>query len=292
MKHRFDYGEAFQRTLGWITPEEQARLRRARVAIAGMGGVGGAHLLTLSRLGIGAFSLSDFDVFELHNMNRQAGARMDTLGRSKLEVMAEAALNINPELELRRFPEGVDATNAEAFLEGADVYVDGLDFFAFEARRTLFNTCREMGIPAVTAAPLGMGSAVLTFLPGGMAFDDYFQFREGLSTNELSLRFMMGLAPAMLQMGYLADPGRVDLAAQKGPSTPMACDLCAGMAGTEVLKLILGRGRVVAAPRGLHFDAYRGRLAHTWRPGGNRNPLQRLLLAVARRRLAAVARSG
>ncbi|MFP4682616.1 MAG: ThiF family adenylyltransferase [Ectothiorhodospira sp.] len=291
MNHRFDYGEAFQRTLGWITPEEQARLRRARVAIAGMGGVGGAHLLTLTRLGIGAFSLSDFDVFELHNMNRQAGARMDTLGRSKLEVMAETALNINPELELRRFPEGVDATNVHAFLDGVDVYVDGLDFFAFEARRTLFNTCRERGIPAVTAAPLGMGSAVLTFIPDGMAFDDYFQFREGLSTNELSLRFMMGLAPAMLQMGYLADPGRVDLAAQKGPSTPMACDLCAGMAGTEVLKLILGRGRVVAAPRGLHFDAYRGRLAHTWRPGGNRNPLQRLLLAIARRRLAATGRS-
>ncbi|MBK1691601.1 ThiF family adenylyltransferase [Ectothiorhodospira mobilis] len=292
MNQRFDYGEAFQRTLGWITPEEQARLRRARVAIAGMGGVGGAHLLTLTRLGIGAFCLSDFDVFELHNMNRQAGARMDTLGRPKLEVMAEAGLNINPELELRRYPEGVDATNVDAFLDGVDVYVDGLDFFAFEARRTLFNACRERGIPAVTAAPLGMGSAVLTFIPDGMAFDDYFQFREGLSTDELSLRFMMGLAPAMLQMGYLADPAQVDLAAQKGPSTPMACELCAGMAGTEVLKLILGRGRVVAAPRGLHFDAYRGRLAHTWRPGGNRNPLQRLLLAVARRRLAAAARSG
>jgi len=197
------------------------------------------------------------------------------------------ALDINPELKIRRFPEGVAAANLEDFLAGADIYLDGLDFFAFEIRRQVFAACEDNGIPAVTAAPLGMGAALLNFLPGGMRFDDYFQFRAGLSIQELSLRFMMGLAPAMLQMGYLADPSRVDLEGQRGPSTPMACDLCAGVAGTEVLKLLLGRGRVRGAPHGLHFDAYRGRLAHTWRPGGNANPLQKLLLNVARRRLAA-----
>ena len=61
--------------------------------------------------------------------------------------------------------------------------------------------------------------------------------------------------------------------------------LCSAIAATQVLKLVLGRGKVVAAPWGLHFDAYRNRLKHTWRPAGNNNPLQRLLLAVARRRL-------
>jgi hypothetical protein len=50
------------------------------------------------------------------------------------------------------------------------------------------------------------------------------------------------------------------------------------------LKILLGRGKVPAAPHGLHFDAYRNKLVRTWRPGGNNNPLQRLLLSVARRR--------
>jgi hypothetical protein len=50
------------------------------------------------------------------------------------------------------------------------------------------------------------------------------------------------------------------------------------------LKILLGRGVVLAAPRGLHFDAYRNKLVRTWRPGGNSNLLQRLLLSVARRR--------
>lgn len=282
----FNYDTAFRRTVGWVRQSELSLLRRARVAIAGMGGVGGAHLLTLARLGVGAFHISDFDRFELHNMNRQAGACMSRLGQPKVAVLAEMARDINPELDLALFPEGVGRGNLTEFLEGVDVYVDGLDFFAFEARRQVFAEVARRGIPAVTVAPLGMGGALLNFHPQGMSFDAYFDLRDGLSDEDLALRFMMGLAPAMLHMGYLADASAVDLGAQRGPSTPMACDLCAGIMGTEVLKILLGRGRVVWAPRGMHFDAYRQRLAHTWRPGGNRNPLQRLLMAVARRRLS------
>jgi hypothetical protein len=68
----------------------------------------------------------------------------------------------------------------------------------------------------------------------------------------------------------------------------MACMLCAGVAGTQALKILLGRPGVPVAPRGWHFDAYRGRLAHTWLAGGNRNPLQQLKLAIGRRQLASM----
>ena len=80
----FSYREAFDRNIGWITEQEQDLLARKRVAIAGLGGVGGAHLLTLTRLGIGRFNLADFDHFELHNFNRQVGANVQSIGRSKL----------------------------------------------------------------------------------------------------------------------------------------------------------------------------------------------------------------
>ena len=59
MHERFDYATAFSRNLGWITEFEQAILRRKRVAIAGMGGVGGLHLLTLARLGLSTFRIAD-----------------------------------------------------------------------------------------------------------------------------------------------------------------------------------------------------------------------------------------
>lgn len=281
---RFDYDTAFARNIGWVTRAEQQRLRGARIAIAGLGGVGGIHLLTLARLGIGAFHVADFDRFDIPNFNRQVGATLSTLDQPKAEVMATAARDINPELDLRVFAEGVTDVNRQTFLDGVDVYVDGLDFFAFEAREKIFAACHARGIPAVTVAPLGMGAALLNFLPGGMSFEDYFGF-SGCSDAEKALRFFIGLAPARLQMAYLVDPTTVDLAGRRGPSTIMACQLCAGVAATEALKILLGRGEVHAAPRAIHFDAYLNKLSRLHRPGGNRHPRQRAALARARRQL-------
>jgi molybdopterin/thiamine biosynthesis adenylyltransferase/nitroreductase len=289
--HRFDFEEAFSRNIGWVTREEQALLRTMRAAIAGLGGVGGGHLLTLTRLGIGAFHIADFDAFELANFNRQAGAGLSSLGHKKIDVLADLAKQINPTLDLRLFPDGVNGRNLDTFLEGVDVFVDGLDFFAVSARRAVFAACARLGIPAVTAAPLGMGAALLSFLPGRMTFEDYFRL-EGQPEQEQLLRFLVGLSPAMLQTRYLVDPSVVDLLAHRGPSTPMACDLCVGMAGAQVLKILLKRGDVIAAPRGLQMDAYRNRLVRTFRPGGNRHPLQQLALAVARRRFAGASAPG
>lgn len=282
----FSYDEAFSRNIGWVTHDEQVSLRRKRVAIAGLGGVGGSHLLTLARLGIGAFNIADFDTFDLSNFNRQAGASISALGKTKVDVMVALVRDINPESDIKIFPKGVDSSNLADFFTGVDLYLDGLDFFAFDARRAAFTACSRFGIPAITAAPLGMGVALLNFLPGCMTFEEYFRL-EGCDEAEQTLRFLLGLSPAMLQMAYLVDPSRVDLAEHRGPSTVMACQLCSGFAATEALKILLKRGKVRAAPYGVHFDAYRNKLAHTWRPRGNLNPLQRLALVIARKRLAA-----
>jgi molybdopterin/thiamine biosynthesis adenylyltransferase len=277
----FDYQTAFSRNIGWLTKAEQESLRNTRISIAGMGGVGGVHLLTLVRLGVGKFNISDFDTFDQVNFNRQIGAAMSTLGRAKVEVMAQQALDINPELDIRIFPEGVHEGNLDEFFEGADLYVDGLDYFVFEAREAVYRACERLKIPAVIAAPLGMGVALVNIMPGRMTFEEYFRF-SGVSEDEKALRFLLGLSPAMLQRGYLVDRSTVDLAARRGPSTAMACQLCAGAAATEALKILLKRGKVLAAPHGYQFDAYRNKFIHTWRPGGNNNPIQRLGLAIAR----------
>lgn len=281
----FGYDAAFSRNIGWVTPEEQQKLRGKRVAIAGGGGVGGVHLLTLARLGVGAFHIADFDHFDIANFNRQVGANIDTLGKPKVEVMAEMARRINPEIDIKLFPEGINNDNLDAFLDGVDVYVDGLDFFAFDIRRETFARCARHEIPAITVAPLGMGAALLNFLPGQMSFEEYFQWGN-LPDLDKAVRFMVGLAPAGLHRPYLVMPSAVSFNQKRGPSTIMACQICAGIAGTEALKILLGRGKVLAAPYGMQFDAYRNKLAITWRPGGNRNPLHRLMISVGKRQLA------
>ncbi len=281
----FNYDEAFSRNIGWVTEAEQQRLRQSRVAIGGLGGVGGVHLLTLARLGIGRFTIADFDVFDVVNFNRQVGATISSLQQPKIDVLAGMARDINPEIDFRLFPEGVLAGSVEDFLADVDVYVDGLDFFAFSARRLTFAACERKGIPVVTAAPLGLGTALLVFGPGGMSYEDYFGF-EGCDEMEMAIRFLVGLSPAMLQRGYVADMSRVNLAERRGPSNIAACQLCAGVAAVETLKLLLGRGGVRLAPWGSQFDAYRMRYSRTWRPGGHKNPLQRLMSTLVRRQLA------
>jgi molybdopterin/thiamine biosynthesis adenylyltransferase len=277
----FDYDRAFSRNIGWVTQPEQAKLRKSRVAIAGLGGVGGAHLLTLARLGIANFNIADFDDFDVHNLNRQAGAFMPFMGQPKIDTIAQMARDINPEMDLRLFAQGVTSANVDEFLRDVDLYVDGLDFFVLPVRRMVFAKCREKGIPALTSAPLGMGVAFLYFSPTGMSFEDYFKV-EGHESQEQYARFIAGLSPAMVQRDYLVAPEAVNFREKRGPSTIMACDLCAGVMGTSVLKLLLGRGTLRAAPWGLHFDAYHQKLKSTWRPFGNANPLQQLLLKFIR----------
>jgi len=280
----FDYATAFDRNIGWLTEDEQRRLRGKRVAIAGMGGVGGYYLTTLARLGVATFHISDYDDFELANFNRQAGAMMSTIGRPKVDVLAEMAWDINPECEIRPFPKGVNAANLEQFFKGVDLYLDGLDAFAFEAREMVFGYCAARGIPAITVAPLGMSAALMNFLPGGMTFEEYFQLA-GCSELEKSIRFLVGFAPSLQHRHYLVDKSRVSLKDRRGPSTGLACQLCTGIAASEAVKILLRRGRVRSAPHAIQFDAYRNKLAHTWRPGGNRHPLNRLAITIAKRQL-------
>ncbi|MDO6444998.1 ThiF family adenylyltransferase [Colwellia sp. 1_MG-2023] len=279
----FDYDMAFSRNIGWVTNEEQQVLRKKRVAIAGAGGVGGIHLLTLARLGIENFNISDFDDFEVHNFNRQSGAFISTLGEQKVDVMERMARDINPEADIKSFPEGIFAHNVDEFLDNVDLYVDALDFFALEARKTVFKKCYEKNIPVITAAPLGMGCALLCFMPNKMSYEEYFRFEDKETEHEQLIQFLIGLSPAMLQRPYLVDETRVNFKEKRGPSTPMAVNLCAGIAETYALKILLNRGEILCAPYGLHFDAYRNKFVKTWRPFGNKGLMPRIMFTIAKK---------
>ena len=145
-------------------------------------------------------------------------------------------------------------------------------------------------IPALRRKQLGMGAALLNFLPGRMSFEQYFGWGDR-SDDEKAVRFLVGLAPRGLHRPYLVDPSTVNLAEHRGPSSIMACQLCAGVAATEALKILLGRGKLLAAPHGFQFDAYRNKLTRTWRPGGNDHPLQRVALRIGMRQIARMRRS-
>ena len=283
MASGFSYADAFDRNLGWFTESEQQSLRGKTVAVAGMGGVGGVHLLTLARLGIANFHIADLDSFEIANFNRQVGAMMSTLDQPKVEVLAEMAKDINPEARIEQFPGGVTPENLDAFLQGVDLFIDGFDFFVLDIRRKAFARCRELGIPAVTAAPVGMGVAFLLFTKDGMPFEDYFRF-EGRSELRQYIHFLMGLAPSGMHRAYLVDPRRLDIAKRKAPSTMIGVELCAAHTAAQVVKVLLGRGEVRPAPFHYHFDSYLNKFQAGRRPGNN-GMLQRMKIDLVEKML-------
>ena len=267
---------AFSRNLGLIAEDEQNLLAEARIAVAGAGGVGGLHVLTLARLGVGKFRVADFDTFDAVNINRQFGAMTSTIGKHKAEVIAEMTRDINPYAEVDVFPDGVTLDNLDAFLSDVQVYVDGIDFFEIEIRRAVFKRCRELGIYALTAAPLGFGATLQVFAPDGMSFDDYFGISDKLTYMEKIAAFAAGLAPRPYHIKYL-DLTRVSMARKTGPAVSPACTLASSLIATETVKIITGKGVVRPVPHYLQFDMLRNKFKSGYLLWGGKNPLQILM---------------
>ena len=282
------YHDFFSRNLGVVTEAEQERLRDACVGIAGCGGVGGAYAITLARMGVGAFHLADFDVFEAANLNRQQGASVATLGRPKTEVLRELILGINPDARITLFPAGITADSVGTFLDGANLVMDGLDFYALPARRLLFPAAESRGLHVVTSGPIGLTTTLHVFGPGAMPFEEYFDLGSCHSRTEELAAFVAGVTPALLQLGQI-DVRRVDFAAQRAPSFATAIQLCAGLACTEAMRLLLGRGTPFLAPRYFQFDPVTLRTARGRLFLGNRGLLQRFKRRLILRQLAGLA---
>lgn len=276
-----DTQEAFSRNIGWVTADEAQVLANKHVAIAGMGGVGGHYAEMMARLGVRNFTLADFDHFEIANFNRQNGSGHSQIGKKKLDVIAGRIRDINPKANIRFFADGVNRSNLNEFLEKADVYLDGLDFFVLKERLWVFNRLRELGIPGITVAPIGMGASLVVFTKDSMSFEEYFGYTESTPELERGIRFLVGLSPTMLQRHYQADRTRVDFKNHKVPSMPMGCYLAAGVAGTTALKVLLNRGPLRAAPWSLHYDAYLQTYRQRYTFLGAANPLQKLKCWVA-----------
>jgi molybdopterin/thiamine biosynthesis adenylyltransferase len=276
------YRQAFQRNLGLISDEDQARLRNACVGVVGAGGVGGLHLLALTRMGVGRFHLADFDTFELGNFNRQFGATVDAIGQPKIEVMAKMVHAINPHVQIELFHEGIQPNNIGRFLEGVDVVVDGIDFFAYDHRRMLFNEARKKGIYVVTAGPVGFGSTLQVFAPTGMSFDEYFGMRDGMTDFDKFVAFATGLAPAVLHRHYL-DLKKVRLSAGQAPVVASSCILSSGLVAFEAVNIVLGKRPVKPVPHYYQFDAYLQVYKKGYLAFGYRNPLQHLKRWILRR---------
>jgi len=278
----FDYDLAFSRNIGITSIDEQQKLKNATVAIAGMGGVGGDYLITLARIGIENFKISDFDEFEMANFNRQYGATMSSIGRKKMDVMRELALDINPNANIQIYGDGINANNVDDFLQGVDVFIDAVEFFEIEVHRLIINACMKRGIPAIFGLPLGFGVGVLVYTSEGMSFDDYFDIDHSAPLEQKLLKMSLGCAPAGFHLKYF-DPASVDLASRKAPSIACGCKLASGIVIAQAVLAILHPNELNPIPHYTCYDARLNRLKRGYLWQGNKNPIQKIKFYFARR---------
>lgn len=267
----FDFNRAFDRNIGWLTPGEQSRLRKARIVIAGVGGAGGYAAQSLARLGISRFRLADPDIYELTNLNRQIGATVKTLGSLKTQVMKEMILSVNPEAEVETIDRAIDSENIEAFLNDADLVIDGIDFLAISGKILLFKIARQKGIPAVTSCPLGFGASLICFSPSGMSFEDYLALSPGMTETERRLALAFGLSPNPLCLRYMNSKA-FSFSSGRAASVAPGLMLVGALAATECVKLITGKGKTLFAPHLWQIDLLTWQVRKKYYPFGMKGP--------------------
>ncbi|MGE0080395.1 MAG: ThiF family adenylyltransferase [Thiohalomonadaceae bacterium] len=149
-----DIAPLFQRTHILLGDEGLERLRRARVFLAGLGGVGSFAAEALARAGVGHLTLVDHDTVAASNLNRQLPALHSTVGRLKVDVMAERIRDINPQCELTTRAEFIRAEDMDELLApGFDFVIDAID--SLNCKAALVETAVRMGIPV--ASSMGAG---------------------------------------------------------------------------------------------------------------------------------------
>ena len=225
-----DHAERYARQmqLPQVGAKGQARLAAARVVVVGAGGLGTPALLYLAAAGVGHIRVVDDDRVERSNLHRQVIHADARIGMLKTESAKMTLLALNPRVEIEAYPARISADNAQGFLEGHDVIVDGADNFA--ARFLISRASVKLGVPMVYGAVERFSGQVSVFDPRNAASPCYRCLFPEAPTGEA--------APSCDEAGVLGVlPGLVGM-----------------IQATETLKLILDIGAPLTG-RLLNFDA-------------------------------------
>ena len=161
--------ERYTRNMKTFSLQDQIALLNARVSIVGLGGLGGAVVEILARIGIGTLNVIDGDTFEESNLNRQFLSTPAQMSKSKAEAAAQRIKTLNSVVEVSAHPRFLDAENGVALLQHSDVCVDCPD--NLKTRFILERLCKKIRSPLVSAAVAGASGQVTTIFPEDLGLE-------------------------------------------------------------------------------------------------------------------------
>lgn len=254
------------RQQGLLSGDEQRAIAHARVSVLGLGGVGGVAAELLARAGVGALSICDPENFETSNLNRQVGALRGTLGQAKAQVMAARLREINPDLDLAVVDPVSDTASAKAALLGAKAGVLAID--ALGPAVLAMRAARALGVDLVEALALPV-IQVRVFVANGPDPEEGWP-SQGRELGELD-EGVLATAYTRIEAARWRDGNGAPLALEARAALAMAQGkgaaslgpmvwLAGSLAALEILKIIVGRGRVARYPATAAFDPAAWRL--------------------------------
>lgn len=246
------YRERFLRSFGIMDESGLERIRRTTVAIGGLG-LGGSIFINLVRLGVEKFHIADPDTYERTNVNRQRLAKESTVGQRKDDALVKEARDINPDIQVTFFRDGVNSSNVGEFLTGVDWVVDVVDVFALNEKLTLNEEAARRGLPVVSCGALGFAASVVVFDRSTPTFAQLTEMDSADAYEPNMRKFVRFICPEL--PFYMKD--QVEKAIRREGHIPFVVpgvEIAAAFAVSEIAKEILGLGEKIRAPRGIHID--------------------------------------
>jgi len=143
------------------------KIRKAKVCVVGVGGIGNPVVTLLTAMGIGKLKIVDRDIIEISNLHRQHLYTEEDIGKVKVEAAKARLEQINSSVQIEALPNSVTKYTAENIVKGFDIVVDALD--SIDARYALNDACIKLNIPLIYAGALGMLGSICTIIPNKTA---------------------------------------------------------------------------------------------------------------------------
>jgi molybdopterin-synthase adenylyltransferase len=229
------YWEIVDRQKGILSKEEQLKLKKSQIAIIGCGGIGGAAIEMLARMGVGRLRIVDKDVFDLTNLNRQLMSNLKNVGKPKTGVTEHEIRSINPFLEVKAFNEELNHKNVSKIIKGSDLVVDALDNLL--SRVVVSRCARKLDIPFIHGAIHGIMGQVTVFSRETPTYEELFKLPS--SGNKLTNEMV-------------AKVNKLDQ--EVPPVIGPVPNIVGCLQASEAFKLIIEKGKLITAPRVLIYD--------------------------------------
>lgn len=229
------YWEMITRQKELLNKKDQLKIKNSKITVIGCGGIGGAVIEMLSRMGAENLLILDKDSFDVSNLNRQLMSSLDNIGKSKAHSTKEKVLSINPLMEVDAYNGELNQENVTEIITGSGVVIDALD--SLISRIISCRTSYKLKIPFIHGAVHGTMGQITTFTRNTPQYEEIFDlpsFNEDLTPELISQIRKLNLNPP--------------------PVIGPVPNIVGCLQSFEAVKILTGKGDPLLSPEVLMFD--------------------------------------